>query len=289
MAMSLRDARVAIVGMGLMGGSLAAALKASQACREVIGIARRANSISMALTFGFIDRGFLDLAEGVADADLVVLCTPVRDILAKINTIGPLLKPGCVLLDIGSTKKAICEAMTSMPVHVEPVGGHPMCGKESSGLNVAEAGLYRGRVFVLIPLERTSPQAQALASELVTAIGARELRLDPEHHDRVVAVISHLPYMLAVTLVNAAFGLAGEDPTPWRLAANGFRDTSRVAAGDLAMMMDIVSTNREPILAGVRGALRELGEIEQLLISGDDDALLTRLRAARQHRREVFP
>ena len=117
----------------------------------------------MALTFGFIDRGALDLAEGVADADVVVLCTPVGDILDKIATIGPLLKPGCVLLDIGSTKAAICEAMAAMPAHVQPLGGHPMCGKESSGLNVAEAGLYRGRVFVLIPLERTSPEAQRLA------------------------------------------------------------------------------------------------------------------------------
>ncbi len=289
MALPLREARVAIVGLGLMGGSLAAALKATRACREVIGIARRPNSITMALTFGFIDRGALDLAEGVADADIVVLCTPVGDILDKIATIGPLLKSGCVLLDIGSTKAAICEAMAAMPAHVQPLGGHPMCGKESSGLNVAEAGLYRGRVFVLIPLERTSPEAQRLAGELIAAIGARELRLDAAHHDRVVALISHLPYMLSVTLVNAAAHLAGDDATPWRLAANGFRDTSRVAAGDLAMMMDIMTTNRAPILAAVRGAQQELGELERLLATVDDSALQARLRAARQRRREVFP
>lgn len=289
MELPFAEARVTIVGLGLMGGSLAAALRAAHACREIVGVARRPTSISTALTFGFIDRGTLDLAEGVAEADLVVLCTPVGDILDKIPTIGPLLKPGCVLLDIGSTKKAICEAMAAMPAHVQPIGGHPMCGKEASGLTVAEAGLFRGHVFVLIPLARTSPAAQHLASALVAAIGARELRLEPDHHDRVVALISHLPYLLSTTLVNTASTLAGDDPIPWQLAAGGFRDTSRVAASDLAMMMDIIATNRQPILDSVRAAQQELATLAQLLATGDDPALRERLQAAQQRRREVFP
>jgi prephenate dehydrogenase len=289
MELPFSDAQVAVVGLGLMGGSLAAALKTTHACREVVGVARRQTSIATAQTFGFIDHGTLDLAAGVADADVVVLCTPVGDILDKIALLGPLLKPGCVLLDIGSTKRAICDAMAALPDHVQPLGGHPMCGKESSGLTMAEAGLYRGRIFVLIPLERTSLAAQRLAGDLIAAIGARELRLTADHHDRVAAAISHLPYMLAVTLVNAASDLAGKDHTPWRLAAGGFYDTSRVAASDLAMMMDIVSTNRQPILESVRGAQRELAVLEQLLAAEDDDALLARMRAARTRRREVFP
>ncbi len=289
MELPFSDARVAIVGLGLMGGSLAAALKAARACREVVGVARRQTTIATALTFGFIDRGTLDLAEGVSDVDMVVLCTPVGDILDKIASIGPLLKPGCVLLDIGSTKQAICQAMAALPAHVQPVGGHPMCGKESSGLTVAEAGLYRGHVFVLIPLARTSLSAQRLASALVAAIGAHELRLEPAQHDRIVAQISHLPYLLSVTLVNAVSELAAGDMLPWQLAAGGFRDTSRVAASDVGMMADIIATNRQPILESVHAAQHELAQIEQLLNTSDDAALQVRLQAARRRRREVFP
>ncbi|MFH1086082.1 MAG: prephenate dehydrogenase, partial [Chloroflexota bacterium] len=258
-------AQVTIVGLGLMGGSLAAALSAARACRKVVGVARRPVTLETARMLRLIDEGTQDLADGVAQADVVVLATPVRDILEKLDTIGPLLKPGAVLMDVGSTKAAICAAMARLPEHVQPVGGHPMCGKESSGLTMAEPDLYRGRVFVLAPLERTSSEALALARELVVAVGARPLVLEAERHDRMVAAISHLPYLLAVTLVAAADTLARDDPLTWALAAGGFRDTSRVAAGSIPMMLDILATNRAPILEALTAARQQLDEIAALL------------------------
>jgi prephenate dehydrogenase len=280
-------ARVTIVGLGLMGGSLAAALRSTGACREVVGVARRSSTVATATALRFVHRGTTDLQEGVRDADMVVLATPVGDILERVATIGPLLKPGCVLVDVGSTKGAICQAMERLPDHVQPVGGHPMCGKESSGLTMAEPSLYRDRVFVLCPLERTAPEALALAHALVDAVGARALLLDPQRHDRLVATISHLPYALAVTLVAAAEALSQDDPLAWRLAAGGFGDTSRVAAGSVTMMMDILSTNRQAILDTLYEARGQLDRLTRLLEDGDTAALRAHLEAARQRRTEV--
>jgi prephenate dehydrogenase len=288
MEVDFSQAQVTVVGLGLMGGSLAAALSANHACRRVVGVARRRSTLETARLMRFIDAGTEDLAEGVREADLVILCTPVGDILDKIGQIGPLLKPGCVLMDVGSTKVQICRAMEQMPSHVLPIGAHPMCGKESSGLTMAEPDLYQDKVFVLAPLARTSAGALRLAQALVAAVGARLLVLDPERHDRLVAAISHLPYILAVTLVNAALDFSQGDDLTWKLAAGGFRDTSRVAAGSIPMMRDILATNRTPIVQALHAAQRELATLTSLLEANDLDQLEARLLAAREHRREVF-
>jgi prephenate dehydrogenase len=287
MAVPLAEARVAIDGLGLMGGSLAAALRARGACREVIGIARRQSSLSTAATLQFIHRGTTDLRAGVAGADIVVLCTPVGDILDKVASIGPWLKPGAVVLDVGSTKAAIVDAMATMPEHVQPVGGHPMCGKESSGLTMAEPDLYQDRVFVLCPPARTPPEGVALAEALVRAVGARPMLVDPARHDRAVAAVSHLPFMLAVALVQAAEELGHDDDLLWTLAAGGFRDTSRVAGGSVPMMMDILDTNRGPVLEAMRRAGEALTTLADCLEANDTAALQRLLEAARERRRRI--
>jgi prephenate dehydrogenase len=284
----LAQAQVTIVGLGLMGGSLAAALSTVGACRKIVGVARRQVTLATARMLRFIDEGTEDLKTGVQEADLVVLATPVRDILEKIETIGPWLKPDAVLMDVGSTKGAICEAMRHLPAHVQPVGAHPMCGKESSGLTMAEPDLYRDRTFVLVPLERTSARAFDLARELVLAVGARPLVLDAQQHDGLVAAISHLPYLLAVTLVAAAEQLDQGDGLMWELAAGGFRDTSRVAAGSIPMMLDILATNHMPILEALHQAQGQLAKIEALLQAGDLQSLRLILEAARRRRMEVY-
>ena len=287
--MRLKDAQVTVVGLGLMGGSLAAALRAGGACREVRGVARRPETIAEALARGFVDRGTLDLAEGVRGSDVVVLATPVRTIVELIPHLGPLLSPGCLLMDVGSTKAAIAKAMERLPAHVQPLGGHPMCGKEVSGIGAAEAGLYQGATFVLTPLPRTSPEALALAWELVEAVGARPLVMDAHRHDRLVAAVSHLPYLLSLALVAAAEDVAEEDGMVWDLAASGFRDTSRLAASDVTMMLDILLTNREEV-AGMLGRLRrELDELARLLEAKDERGLRRVMEAARERRRGLFP
>jgi len=164
-----------------------------------------------------------------------------------------------------------------------------MCGKETSGLTVAEPGLFRERVFVLCALARTAPWARDLARQLAEAVGARPLLLEPARHDRLAAAISHLPYMMSAALVNAASQLAAGDALAWQLAAGGFRDTSRVAAGSVPMMLDILLTNRGPALEALRLAQGQLAALTDALDRDDPDALRALMERARDARRAVFP
>ncbi|MCC7353183.1 MAG: prephenate dehydrogenase [Anaerolineae bacterium] len=281
---SLSEARVAIVGLGLMGGSLGLALRERHACREVVGIARRPETVELALRMGAVDRATTDLAAGVADADIVVLATPVRTILRQIPMLGSLLSPPCVVLDMGSTKSTICRALAALPDGLQPIGGHPMCGKETTGIEVAEATLYQGKTFVLTPLPRTGLQAVALAASLATTAGSRVIFLEPERHDRLVAAISHLPYLLSSALVAAAEEVGQADKAVWDVAASGFRDTSRLAASDVTMMLDILLTNREAVLAMVEALQGQLGSLADCLRREDEASLRALLEGARARR-----
>jgi prephenate dehydrogenase len=287
-APDLANARVAIVGLGLMGGSLAGALRSRRACAEVIGIPRRADTVATALERGHIDRGTTHLAEGVAEADVVILATPVRTILAMLPGLGPLLPPGCLLLDLGSTKTRIARAMNDLPAHVHVCPAHPMCGKELSGLEAADADLYVDKTFVLAPLLRTAPAALSLAEALVRAVGARPRRVDPRRHDRLVAVGSHLPYLLALGLVSTAEEVGREDTLLWDLVASGFRDTSRLAASDVHMMLDVLMTNGEAIAEAIGRFRERLEAVESLLQSDDEGALRRFVEAAAIRRSATF-
>jgi len=280
----LREAHITIVGLGLMGGSLGLALRARGIGRRIWGVARRDAVIRRAVEMGAVDGGSLDLIEGVAGADIVVLATPVRAIIEILERIGPHLQPGCLVIDLGSTKAEIVRAMAQLPPGPQPVGGHPMCGKEVAGIAAAEATLYEGAVFPLIPLERTEAEALATAETLVEAVGATPIILDAERHDRLVAAISHLPYLVAATLVRAAADVAAEDPLAWTLAASGFRDTSRLAASDVTMMLDILITNRKPVLEMLQRYREHLECITALLAQGDDEGLRAALEQAWQDR-----
>lgn len=283
----LEDARITIIGLGLMGGSLALALKERGIGRQVWGVNRRSTVIDRAMEIDAIDGGTTDAANGVADADIVVLATPVRVIIELLGQIGPHLKPGCLVLDLGSTKSDIAHAMQSLPAGVEPVGGHPMCGKEVAGILAAEPSLYEGAVFLLTPLERSSPVALRLAETLVEGIGALPVIIDAERHDRLVAAISHLPYLSAVMLVAAAAEMAREDPLTWPLAATGFRDTSRLAGSDVTMMLDILVTNRQHVSEMLHRYRRHLDRLIDLIENGHEEKLRAVLEQAWQDRHSV--
>jgi prephenate dehydrogenase len=308
----LKDVRVTIVGLGLMGGSLAGALKKRGACREVWGVARREETIREALRRGFINGGTCDLAEGVEQADLIVLATPVRTILELIPQVGSLAPAGCLLMDLGSTKARIVRAMEALPSHLQAIGGHPMCGKEASGIGAAEADLYEGATFVLTPLRqgsgqalrrgsgqalrrgsgqalrRTSSEALTLAQELVEAVGARPLLMDAERHDRLVAAVSHLPYLLSLGLVAATEEMAAEDNLVWELAASGFRDTSRLAASDVTMMLDTLLTNRQAVGEMLSRFANQLNAIAHLLEANDEEGLRSLMERVQKRREGIF-
>ena len=287
MGQRLEGAQVAVVGLGLMGASLAGALRGR--CRAVVGVARRRETADEALARGWIDRGATDLAQAVRAADAVILATPVRIILRQLAEIGPLLPAGCLVMDLGSTKAEIVAAMERLPAHVQPLGGHPMCGKEISGIDGADPDLYRDRTFILSPLLRTSDAALALGRALAEAVGARPLVLDAERQDFLVATLSHLPYLLACTLIATADATTSADPAAWEIIAGGFRDTSRVAGSDVTMMLDILMTNRHEVLKAVDTFQAQLGELARLVESGEEEALRAALGAIRAERMRMFP
>jgi prephenate dehydrogenase len=286
MTKSLRECRVTVVGLGLMGASLCMDLSRNGLCREVRGVARRTRVVLDAFFSGAVDLATNDLHTGVLGADIVILATPVWSIVDMLEELGPYLWPGAVIMDMGSTKAEICAAMDRLPAGIQPVGGHPMTGKETSGFGAAEPGLYVDATWVLSPLERTDPGALALAEELVLAVGARPVIIEPRRHDRLVASISHLPFLVASALVDAVTAVGAEDPLVWELAAGGFRDTSRVAASDTQMFLDILSTNRAAVLEQVDRFAAELGEIRALLGEANESGLREKLERSKTVREE---
>jgi prephenate dehydrogenase len=270
-----------------MGGSLAGALRGK--CRTVIGIAPREETIETAAGRGLIDRGTTDLTGGIDGADVVVLATPVRVIMQQLSEIGSLLSEGSLLMDLGSTKKDIVEKMARLPHHVQPLGGHPMCGQERSGIEEADPGLYQGCTFILSPLPRTSKAALELGQALVEAIGAHPLVLKPGRQDYLVGTISHLPYLLACALVASADATTSTDPAVWEIVAGGFRDTTRVASSDVTMMLDILLTNRDEVLKALHVYLAKLRDLTRLVEAGDEEEMRVVLSSVQEKRRAMFP
>ena len=264
------------------------ALKERQVCRRVVGLARRPEVVQAAVRNGVVDQATIDPVEALEKANLVIFSTPVRVIVRQMAEYAAFYQPGAVITDMGSTKQVVVEAMADLPEYVHPLGSHPMCGKEMAGLAAAEAALYEGAPWILSPLERTPPAALALVRELAQAVGARPQVIAASRHDKLVAAISHLPYTLATTLVLAAQQVAEDDPAVWEVAASGFRDTSRVAASDETMMLDILLTNREAVGQMVHLAQGQLDRLAQALAAGDESTLLELMQLAARQRRSLY-
>jgi prephenate dehydrogenase len=286
-AFALHDATVAIVGLGLMGGSLALALRAKNACRHIIAITSNAATRIQVIARDIADEASADLTRA-SSADMLILAAPVRTIITQLPRVGAIARAGAIVLDLGSTKREIVQAMEALPMHIQPIGGHPMCGKEKAGFDAADADLYHNAVFVLTPLARTTTQTLDLAKSLTETIGARPLVLDPARHDRIAAAISHLPHTLATALMLTADEFAGDDDLTLALAASGFRDTSRLAASDVTMMLDILLTNRENVTDLMRACSRQLNHLADLIASGNETTLRTKLERAATKRCELF-
>ena len=283
---SLSECTVTVVGLGLMGGSLAGALQGR--CGQVIGVDRDEHTLTRALARRFVDQATADLEAGVREADIVVLATPVRSIIRLVGQVGEWMQPGSLLMDLGSTKGLILAAMAQLPAHVQPLGGHPMCGKEISGYEAAERELFDGRTFILSPLARTSDEALALGKALVESVGAQPLVIDGRRQDYLVGTISHLPYLLACSLVSTADATTSADPLVWQIVAGGYRDTSRVAGSDVTMMVDILMTNREEVVKAARICGEQLADLADLVARGDEDTLREKLVYIRNTRKEHY-
>ncbi len=282
---TLAAQRVAIIGLGLMGGSLALALNGRVAALLAVDLDPEVRTL--AVQQRIVERITADTDGIIHQADIIILATPVGTILKQVQLLGEQartasqsgfpMEPGrIIMLDLGSTKQAVVEAMKSLPQAFDPIGGHPICGKETSGLKHAEAGLFIGATFAFTALERTSTRARNLANSLAAAVGATPVWIEAASHDRRVAFTSHLPYLLA----NALAGIIPEEAA--QFIGPGYRSTSRLASASPSVMLDILLTNREWVLEALHGYQQQAAVIESALAENDFTRLANLLEAGAQ-------
>ncbi|HTP65517.1 MAG TPA: prephenate dehydrogenase/arogenate dehydrogenase family protein [Geobacteraceae bacterium] len=241
--------RLTIIGVGLIGGSLARALRAKGEVGEIVGVGRGAPNLQRAVELGVIDRYTHDPVEGVAGADMVFLAIPVCSIVAMIERIAPHLAPGCVVTDGGSVKGEIVDACEPlMPSGTFFVGGHPIAGTEKSGVDASFTTLYEGRRCILTPTPGTDRIALDRVRRMWELTGAEVVLMDTAKHDRVLAAISHLPHMVAYALVDAVGDYDRFDESILKYSAGGFKDFTRIASSDPVMWRDIAMMNRDGVL-----------------------------------------
>src|SRR5258708_3746037 len=281
---ALHEAEFTIVGTGLMGSSLALALRGK--VKTLRGVERDPAARKIAATY--FDKITADFGAVAAKSDVIVLATPVHAILRLLELLKTLARPGTLILDLGSSKRQIVAAMDALPDHLLAVAGHPLAGKETSGPDSADALLYRNCAFVLCPTARSDDESLAFAEQMVLAIGARPMILSASRHDKAVASISHLPYILSIGLANTVARAAHDDDAPWELAASGFRDTSRLAGSDITMMGDTLLTNREAVIDALVLFRRQLDHVEAALMSSDEAWLRAILEEGRHARSDWF-
>lgn len=276
---TLATSRIAIIGLGLMGGSLALGLRGK--CAVLYGIDPDPATRELALSQQIVDYAESDPAKLPPEVDMVILAAPVPSIIALINQLPFTIPHPCIVMDMGSTKKLIVEAMSRLPERFDPIGGHPICGKEKLSLANAERTLYYAAPFLLTPLERTSPRALSAAQQIIEALGAKAKILDPADHDRFLAATSHLPF-----LISSALALATpQDVVPF--IGPGFKSTSRLAGTSSSMMLGVLQTNRENVLNAIHAMQTQLAQIESALTAEDFDELEATLNEA-QHQYQKF-
>jgi prephenate dehydrogenase len=264
--------RIAIIGLGLIGGSLGLALKGARLQDlEVVGYDKEWGVGPKAQRLGAIDRATRDAPSAARDAALVIIATPILAIRQVMEEIAPVLREGCVLTDTGSTKAEVLRwAGELLPAHVDFVGGHPMTGKEQSGIQAADSRLFAGAAYCVVPHVNASERAIKTVLTLVDIVGARPVFIDAEEHDSYAAAVSHLPLVLSTALFSLTRGSQGW-PDMADLAAGGFRDLTRLASGDPSMSHDICITNRESILHWIDRMIGELSLYRELIRDKDED------------------
>lgn len=281
----MRFARVAVIGVGLIGGSFALALKAARLAGSVVGAGRSAANLKLALEQGVIDAIGANAAEAAKDADLVLVAAPVAQFARIFAAVAPALKAGALVTDAGSTKRdVIAAARAGLGAKLgQFVPAHPIAGAEQSGAAAASAALFRGKRVVLAPLAENSPAAVQAVEDAWVACGARVARMSAEEHDAVFAAVSHLPHLLAYALVHEVAGRENSAQL-FGYAAGGFRDFTRIASSHPEMWRDICVANRDALLAELGRFQAKLEALRPLVAQGDGRALerlFAEARAAR--------
>jgi prephenate dehydrogenase len=273
--------QLGVIGCGLMGGSFALALKRAGLVKRVIGYSKSPSTTERAKKLGVIDTAAESALLAVSGSDIVLIAVPVAATEATFKAIRHLIEPGVLIMDVGSTKRDVVDAARRVLKDqvASFVPAHPIAGKEVSGIEHADATLYTGRQVILTPLPQTSPELLQKATDVWAGIGCQVLRMTPENHDAAFAAVSHLPHLLAFAYFNSvARQPAGRDYLS--LAGPGFRDFTRIAAGDATMWRDVLMSNREEVLKQSLRFRQTLEAMEHALKSGNVDALEDMVRSA---------
>lgn len=280
--------KVVIVGIGLIGGSLALALKKGGLARTVLGIDRVTDELEQAVAKGAIDGYSHDPSEGIGGADLVVLATPVGMFEPIVRQVASRLQPGCIMTDVGSSKGRLVTTIEQMlPKTVSFVGGHPIAGKEKSGFQAASTDLFRGARCILTPTPHTDVQALEKVKNLWEEVGSEVVLMEPMDHDRVLAAISHLPHMAAYALVNTAMDLLNQDTDLLSFSAGGFKDFTRIAASSPEMWRDICLHNGDNILTTIEAYEAVLERIKGYIRTHNGKGLFEEFERAKKLREEI--
>ncbi len=281
--------RLVILGVGLIGGSLAQALRRADMCNRIVGYGRNEANLNKAIELGVIDEYFLSAKDAVQDADVIVLATPLATNRALFQEIAPVLKRDAVITDVGSAKACVIEdARASMGEHFSRfVPGHPIAGKEKSGVEAASADLFEKHVVILTPLQETSVHAIAQVTELWEATCAEVITLKVEHHDEVLAATSHLPHMLAYALVDCLAKMQERDEI-FRFAAGGFIDFTRIASSNPQMWHDICFSNRKSLLSVLDKFDNHINEIRMAIESDNSEKILQIFSSAKNARDKLI-
>ena len=277
--------KLSIIGPGLLGGSIGLAARHRQVARHVAIWARRPEAADEAWKLGAADEASTDLQKTLADAEIVVLATPIGAMRALADQMKPVLPPGCVVTDVGSVKYPVVTALSqALAGQARFVGSHPMAGSEQSGIEAARRELFENAVCIVTPREDTDPDALRLVHEFWKALGCTVATLAPQVHDEIVAHISHLPHLAAAALVNV---VCADGPQALRLAGPGFKDFTRIASGPPEMWTEICLENRDEIGRAIEQLIEELGKVREALHNADAVELRAMLKRAKHFRDEL--
>jgi prephenate dehydrogenase len=277
--------KITIVGVGLLGGSIGLAARKFRVAREIAGFARRKKTIADCEKFGATDFATIDLFAAVSNADLVILCTPLAQMLPLAQQFLPALKRGAIVTDVGSVKADVVRELESLVAKAGAhfVGSHPMAGGEKTGITAARADLFQNAVCVLTPAKKSNAAVVRKLEQFWKSLGAHVLKLPPEQHDLFVSRTSHLPHVVAATLANLVLNPANPKLQS-QLCANGFRDTTRIASGSPEMWRDIALSNRKNLAKSVDAFISELQKFQRVLKSADAKAVATFFETAKVRR-----
>lgn len=281
--------RLAVIGVGLIGGSLSLALKEAGAVGEVVGCGRGKPNLEKALELGVIDSYQRDPLEAVKGADVVFLATPVKTLELVTQRCLPGLKPGAIITDGGSVKGDVVKKIEPLlPAGIHFVPGHPIAGTENSGVEAAFPTLYHEKRCILTPTENTDPQALELIRQMWTVVGSNVVQMSYEKHDKVLSAISHLPHMVAYSLVNAVGSYDHYEENILEYSAGGFRDFTRIASSDPTMWRDVAETNREALLEMMTQFETSFMELKADIAEGNGEKLFEFFLRSKQLRDAIL-